>query len=209
MSNPTDESIRIRRGGAADAARVIDALDRALGDDPFVRWLARPGPDHARARRSYLKLMVERIAVPRGEMWVSEEDGETIGAALWAPPHTFELSAGETLRLLPLMLDVVGFSRMTRVTRALDHIDAARPPEPRWLLTLVGTTPEHRGRGVGTALLDPALAICDAEGLPAVLETANPGNLAFYERLGFRERARRPAIAEIPESWTLVRDPRA
>ena len=202
---PTPSSPIIRRADAKDAGAVFAVLDEALRDDPFVAWLARPGLGHARARRSYLRLMLCRIALPRGLVHIAEVDGAAVGAALWAPPRSFELSAADTLRFLPVMLEIVGLSRMPQVTRVLDRIDEARPPEPRWLLTLVGTLPAHRRRGIGSALLDPVLARCDAEGLPAVLETANADNLGFYRRLGFRRTADRALGAGGPTSWTLVR----
>jgi GNAT superfamily N-acetyltransferase len=201
-------AFQIRPAEASDADAVLDVLERSLSADPFVRWLARPGPAHERARRSYLRLMLCRIALPRGRVYLAEADGRVVGAALWAPPRSFELSAADTLRLLPLMLDVVGFSRMTRVTRILDAIDAARPPEPRWLLTLVGTLPSERRRGIGAALLAPVLERCDADEVAAVLETANPDNLPFYRRLGFREAGRRALGENGPTSWTLVRPPK-
>lgn len=205
MSKP---DFQIRRADAADADAVLDVLEQSLRKDPFVEWLARPGAGHARARRAYLRLMLCRIALPRGLVQLAEVGGAPVGAALWAPPHSFELSPADTLRVLPLMVEVVGLARLPRVTRVLDRIDEARPPEPRWLLTLVGTLPSHRRRGIGAALLAPVLARCDAEGLPAVLETANPDNLGFYRGLGFGETGARRLGEDGPTSWTLVRPPR-
>ena len=175
-----------------------------MESDPFVGWLARPGPRHARARRAYYSLMLERIALPRGRVWVAREEGKLLGAALWAPPHTFEMGARDTLRLLPLMLDIIGFSRMTAVSHALESVEVGRPPEPRWLLTVVGVDPSARRRGIGHALLAPALRECDEEGAIAVCETANPDALAFYARLGFSVVADRDLSDEVT-SWTLVR----
>ncbi|UFN45281.1 GNAT family N-acetyltransferase [Nocardioides okcheonensis] len=55
----------------------------------------------------------------------------------------------------------------------------------------VGTLPEHRGRGLATALLAGVLARCRAAGYDRVtlnVDTANPtGALGIYERAGFAE----------------------
>lgn len=189
-----------------DAEPILGVLERAMADDPFVAWLARPGS--VRARRSYVGLMLERIALPKGRVWVAREGATIVGAALWAPPHTFELGAGESLRILPLMLDVIGLTRMSRVAAALEAIDRARPPEPRWLLTVVGVDPARRGEGIGRAVLAPGLDHAVDEGAPVVAETANPANLPFYARLGFAITHER-ALGEGTTSWTLVRDPSA
>lgn len=201
--------MEIRRATATDASRALEALDAAMTDDPFVEWLVRPGRGHVRARRRYLEIMLTRIALVRGVVHVAEDDdGRMLGVALWAPPHTFALTVAETLRILPMMIDVVGFSRMGRVSRVLDAIEADRPPEPRWLLTLVGVQEEARQRGIGTALLAPVLSRCDEDGSRIALETARESNLRFYERLGFEVTAHRALEADGPTSWTLVREPR-
>lgn len=195
---------QVRRGTLADASAILEVLERSLGADPFVRWLTRGEP---RAMRSYLKLMLRRIALPKGVAHVVVERERVASVALWAPPHTFALSAGESLRLLPTMLGVIGPLRFSRVALVLDEIERARPPEPRWLLTLLGTLPERRGRGLASAALAPALARCDLDGHVAVCETSEPANLAFYARHGFRVTAERTLEERGPTSFTLRRDP--
>ena len=43
-----------------------------------------------------------------------------------------------------------------------------------------------QGRGVGATVIRPVLDRCDADGLPAYLESSSVTNVSFYERLGFR-----------------------
>ena len=213
--------VRVRRGTLADASAILEVLERSLSGDPFVRWLTRGEP---RAMRSYLRLMLRRIALPKGIAYLTVEpdavepdaverdavERESIASvALWAPPHTFALSAGESLRLLPTMLRVIGPLRFSRVALVLDEIERARPPEPRWLLTLLGTLPERRARGHASAALGPALARCDLDGHVAVCETSEPANLAFYARHGFVVTAERRLEAQGPTTYTLQREPRS
>lgn len=195
----------VRRATPGDAPAILDVLERALGGDPFVSWLARGQP---RARRSYFRLMLRKIALPKGIVHVGIVGGEVTCAALWAPPETFELSAGESLLLLPTMVSVIGARRFPRVAAVLESVERARPPEPRWLLTLLGTVPEARRRGVASATLAPALARCDADGAVAVCETSEPTNLGFYARLGFEVTSERALGPNGPPSWTLERAPR-
>lgn len=194
----------VRRATAIDANEVIDVLGRALASDPFVAWLTRAQP---RALRSYLRLMVKKIALAKGVVHVALVDGEIASAALWAPPHTFELTAGESLRFLPTMVGVIGALRFSRVAASLGVVESARPPEPRWLLTLLGTLPEQRRRGLASSVLAPALARCDSEHATAVCETSRPDNLRFYARHGFTVTSERTLEPSGPPSWTLVRAP--
>jgi len=68
----------------------------------------------------------------------------------------------------------------------LTRFDASHPRnEPHYYLSLLGTHPEHRGRGIGMWLLAHDLAIIDAAHFPAYLESSNPANNDRYARLGF------------------------
>lgn len=199
------DGVVVRRATDADASAVIDVLERALAEDPFVRWLTDA---RRQAIRRYLGLMVRRIALPKGIVDVACVGGQIASAAVWAPPRTFELSPAESLRLLPTMIRIIGALRFSRVALVLDEIERARPPEPRWLLTLLGTVPERRRRGLASSVLAPALTRCDASGQVAVCETSDSANLSFYARHGFRLTAQRTLGADGPPSYTLRRDPR-
>ena len=50
---------------------------------------------------------------------------------------------------------------------------------------MLGVVPAAQGTGTGGPLLQPVLDRCDAEGLPAYLESSNPRNWSFYARHGF------------------------
>ena len=67
--------------------------------------------------------------------------------------------------------------------------------------------PSHRGRGLGRALLQPVLDRADADGVPCYLETAQPTNVTFYERLGFRVLVHVVEPSSGLPLWTFRRDP--
>ena len=48
--------------------------------------------------------------------------------------------------------------------------------------------PEHRGGGLGSAVMERLLARCRRQGIRDVLLFAAPGTAPFYERLGFQRR---------------------
>ncbi|MFI5028043.1 MAG: GNAT family N-acetyltransferase [Solirubrobacterales bacterium] len=69
---------------------------------------------------------------------------------------------------------------------AFARSEAAHPQEePHYYLSLLGTHPGRRGRGLGMGLLADDLGRIDAEGAAAFLESSNPANDHHYERLGF------------------------
>jgi ribosomal protein S18 acetylase RimI-like enzyme len=64
-------------------------------------------------------------------------------------------------------------------------------------ISAVALYPEHRGRGIGTRLLEAARERARRLGLPRlslICVEANRGAMALYERLGFRELGRRPIV---------------
>ena len=118
--------------------------------------------------------------------WVRMLDGAT-AAALWIPPGGTELTAREESELEPLLRRLVG-ERASAVLELLDSFEAAHPRDrPHYYLSLLGTHPDHRGKGLGMGLLAESLGLIDAEGMPAYLESSNPANDARYERIGFRK----------------------
>ena len=80
---------------------------------------------------------------------------------------------------------------------------------------LIGVDPALQGAGHGTELMKQALARCDADHILAYLETSNPRNTPFYERLGFErlgDQGRNRSIEISPDDWrnqagTLPRSP--
>jgi GNAT superfamily N-acetyltransferase len=67
-------------------------------------------------------------------------------------------------------------------------------------LSLLGTHPEHRGRGIGMWLPAHDLALFDVEHRPACLESSNPANNGRYRRLGFEP----PGASSYPGGGPVV-----
>ncbi|MEM9194117.1 MAG: GNAT family N-acetyltransferase [Myxococcota bacterium] len=196
--------MRVRTAVAADEPTVVRTLDLAFANDPFVGWLVGERSSSA-PRRTYFSMVFRRLTLPFGGAFVVG-DGE--GVALWAPPNAWDLGLWRSLRILPEVCAVVGWTRMIKVARALEPIERSRPPQPWWLLALLGTDPAHQGSGVGSALLRHQLAACDERNEPAVLDTCVEANVGFYARHGF-EVLQTTNIAGGPRCWTMLRPPGA
>ena len=81
------------------------------------------------------------------------------------------------------------------------------PRAPHHYLRVIGCDPDKQGRGVGSALLAPALARCDERGEPAYLESSNERNLPFYRRHGFEVTGEVTTYLG-PKAWFMWREPR-
>jgi ribosomal protein S18 acetylase RimI-like enzyme len=93
------------------------------------------------------------------------------------------------------------------VLDVLGQMGEAHPQEPHWYLPLIGTDPAQQGRGHGSALLRHALAIFDADQVPAYLEATSPRDVALYQRHGFEITGTIQA-GDSPTITPMVRRPR-
>ena len=80
-----------------------------------------------------------------------------------------------------------------------------------WYINVLGTYPEHRGKGYGTRLIAVAEALsreAGRRGLSLIVPDANVGARRLYARSGFREAASRPMVKEDWENpgsaWLLL-----
>jgi GNAT superfamily N-acetyltransferase len=90
--------------------------------------------------------------------------------------------------------------------RAYDAtVHAALPAGPFWYLGVLGTDPRHSGKRFGHALMAAGLRRAEADSLPAVLETSNPGNVQVYLRAGFGVVAE--TALDSLAIWVMRRDP--
>jgi GNAT superfamily N-acetyltransferase len=91
----------------------------------------------------------------------------------------------------------------------MQAVERHHPHVPHWYLAVLGTDPPRQGCGVGSSLLEPVLARCDAEGVPAALSTYTSTAVRWFQRAGFAvTHATRTAVDHELPVWTMVRRPR-
>jgi ribosomal protein S18 acetylase RimI-like enzyme len=166
---------------AADLDGLTATLTAAFETDPLWGGWAFPDPkDLAVWWRFHIGSALRYSCV-----WVR---GDYAAAAVWIPPGGTELTEEGEERLAPLLERLVG-PRASDVMGLVERFEASHPRErPHYYLSLLGTHPEYRGRGLGIGLLAENLAsMADTQGVPSYLESTNPENNHRYERLGFRQ----------------------
>ncbi|UOB18934.1 GNAT family N-acetyltransferase [Abyssalbus ytuae] len=76
-----------------------------------------------------------------------------------------------------------------------------------WYLSIVGLKPSHQNQGLGKTLINPVLEKTDSKGIMTYLETFNPRNMKFYEKLGYKtiKSFKEPTIKS--DYWIMARQP--
>jgi GNAT superfamily N-acetyltransferase len=162
-----------------DLDGLTGTLTAAFATDPLWSW-AFPDPEDLAVWWRFC--IGSALRYP----WVWTR-GDYAAASVWIPPDGVELTKEEEEQVEPLIRDLIG-PRCDDVMALLDRFESSHPrEEPHYYLSLLGTHPDHLGKGLGMALLASNLERMDAEGVPAFLESSNPENNSRYERLGFRQ----------------------
>jgi GNAT superfamily N-acetyltransferase len=193
----------VRRATAADVPAIARSLARAFRDDPVFRWLFPLGHSRVARNEAFFALELRRVHLRHNEVWTA---GDGAAAALWDPPGTWKVPLPTLLRSGPELLRLLG-ARTPIGLLGLSRVESRHPTVPHWYLAILGTAPDHQGRGLASAALAPVLARCDAEGTAAYLETATPENVPFYERHGFAVTGE-VTLPRGPYLWLMTRQPR-
>ena len=194
----------IRLARRADAPAIADALARAFFADPVMVW-AMP-----RGRRRLVELRRLYAATARYEpidatLLAEDAAGQVVGVAVWHRRGQwglpvwgevpFALAAGRALG--------TDMARMVALGRAASR---ARPRVPHWYLQLLGVAADAQRGGFGSALMRRQLERCDADGMPAHLETTAE-NVDFYGRFGFGVTGEITIDRRAPMQYSLWREP--
>ena len=189
-----------------DVPRITATLTLASATARWTRWAL---PEDGRIQRltRWHELAAHRAVATR-TAWVSEDVGSV---ALWGPPDgatdTAPLPADVRAALdreLPYLSD----SR-ARVVADTDALVAAHLPDrPHWQLLHLATRPTARRHGLAAAVLAPALARCDADGLPAVAVAYSWAAVSYLRGAGFQVAADLQTADGAMPVWVVTRAPR-
>lgn len=170
-------SMNVRIGSEEDLDGVTATLTSAFESDPLWGWAFPQRP----SLEAWWRLLVTS-ALRYPWTWIADDYA---AVSVWIPPGGAELTVAEEARIEPLLDELLG-ARATEVLELLERFDASHPTDrPHYYLSLLATNPDHRGKGMGMALLADNLARIDAEGMSAYLESSNSANDPRYERQGF------------------------
>ncbi len=210
-ASPVTESVGshegVRLATVGDVADLASLLARAFADDPYFGYLVASGANRTKRMQAGWTAIL-RYASARLTATYTTHD--RAGAAIWQPPHFAAPSRVEGLRLALATARMRGWRRTRAISDAVREIDSRRRfhvPDPHYYLEALGVDVGRQRKGIGSALVRPVLDRCDANGLAASLETANPRSLPLYERIGFRTVEKMTVRGAGLECWLMVRTP--
>jgi ribosomal protein S18 acetylase RimI-like enzyme len=193
----------VRGLSPAEAAQAAEALAAAFQDDPVMSWCFPRAGRRAATLRAGFELFLRHVWLAHDRCFTT--DG-VAGAACWLPPGQWRLPKRRQIALLPSLLRI-GRERSLRFGRVFALVERKHPRPPHWYLATLGVAPADQGRGLGSRLMHPILARCDAEGMPAYLEASSPRNRALYERHGFEMTEELKLPGGGPPIWLMWREP--
>jgi GNAT superfamily N-acetyltransferase len=173
----------------ADARAPGDVLATAFHDDPTLRWcFGGDEPGFAERLRGYLEVG-HRWHTGLGQPLHGIRAGGALLGVSYAVRPDVEVDPEQVEALRRALEERCGARWAERFALYNERVDAKLPDGRFHGIALVGVRPEAQGRGHGARLVGRVCALCDAdphsEGV--VLDTGNPRNVPFYEKLGFRQ----------------------
>jgi GNAT superfamily N-acetyltransferase len=189
-----------------DVARITATLTLASATARWTRWAL---PEDGRVQRltRWHELAAHRSVATR-TAWV---DDDVSSVALWRPPDGAADTAAlpddvraALARELPYLSDVRARIVADTEARAARHL----PDGPHWELLHLATRPTARRQGLAAAVLAPALARCDAEGLPAAAVAYSWAAVAYLRGAGFVVTTDLETADGAMPVWVVTRAPR-
>ena len=202
MSPAPQTEVRLATPHDIDA--IARSLSRAFEEDPVWTFLL---PDPTSRLTRLFRYFVTAMRLQHMTHATSYTDSALTGAALWDPPGHWRMTPSQFIRGGAGFIGCFGGGTLKAI-RTLSVVEKRHPSHPgHYYLAILGTDPDHQGKGVGSAVLKPVLDKCDHEGVGAYLESSKESNIAFYARHGF-EVTGEIRLPGGPLVWPMWRNPK-
>jgi GNAT superfamily N-acetyltransferase len=189
-----------------DIPRIAATLTLAVANSRWSRWAL---PEDGRVQRltRWHELAAHRGVATR-TAWVSQD---VASVALWRPPDGAEGTAplpDDVRSALDLELPYLSGSRAQVVADTVARASRHLPAGPHWELLHLATRPTSRRKGLAAAVLAPALARCDADGVPAAAVVYSWAAVDHLRGSGFRVTTNLNTDDDALPVWMVTRAPR-
>jgi ribosomal protein S18 acetylase RimI-like enzyme len=179
--------MEIVQAGAHHLDAAVACLVDAFVRDPQMAYFF-PGDPHSRVERTreFFKILMEARLALGMPAQVFLDEGSVVGASMGYDVQRPNWPSASKTRMSELELGQKGLAE--RFAQAEAIMASLEPKVPHYYLGVIGVARSAQGRGVGGALLRSFLRLSDQDELShgTFLETANPLNLEYYIRFGFK-----------------------
>ena len=200
--------MRTRHLLESDLDSAARCLAEAFAEDPVNRWLTGDYSGDDRLERSAEGFYgpIVRAGLLRGHSYGLAGAEAVQAVAVWSPPDVEVLDEAGGMALGTAFAGAYGDESVGRLL-ALDELTRTNhPSESHFYLFALGSAVPGGGRG--GRVLEPVLDRCDADVLPAYLESSNPATSASTSVRASRRGGRTVSTATGPSSPGMWRDPR-
>jgi ribosomal protein S18 acetylase RimI-like enzyme len=190
------DSPKVTIATATDRESVVTTTVEAFRPDPAFNYFF---PDDFDRQAAVLAGSLFDQRVDTASTWIAEGGA---ALAMWDRPRATGAPGpddGENGSI-----DLLSSGAIERLQRYDAAVDARLPPEPHWYLGVLATHPDHAGKRWARGLLRHGLLEAGRAGVPAALETTNPGNVTRYQAGGWVVRAE--VDVDDLHVWILGRD---
>ena len=189
-------SVPIARATPDRVPELATLLGRSFADDPMLVWPF--GGSDLEVITNFFRAFDEQIA-ELGWLW---EAGQALGVAAWIPPGSDVVMLDIDRAIRPTLVGVED-----RHGAMWEWIAGHFPDEPFWYLDHIAVEADHRGSGLGAALIQHGLTLAERDAVPAFLETGRPENVGYYERRGFKTISDEDVPGGGPHIWFMRYEP--
>jgi len=177
--------------------KIIDIFTASFATDPIARWMYKDISTFLKCYPVFAAAFT-KVSFETNNVY---KIGDFSGAAAWVKPqeHVCENSIIDSIETT-----IEDEIKKNEIYEIFEKMDKFHPQEPVWYLPLVGVEPFSSNKGLGHKLITQKLLQADKEGIATYLESTNPRNISFYERLGFKKLGSLSS-ATSPEIYPMLR----
>ena len=150
-------------------------------DDPVHSYATK---SVERRKKFVYHFMMERLATSNRED-IIYFDEQNRGICIWRDAHN-EYDVFDFLMCPNWVFLVVYLWNTIKTLKAYSHLDSKVFEKNTLIISPVFVDKNHQGQGIATELIKKGIRDLVPQGYKLGLETQNPDNVAFYEKLGFR-----------------------
>lgn len=154
----------------------------AYVNDPVYVWACKN--EKIRKRFIYHFILLRLNSSRKKDIFYFDEKDR--GLLILREAH-YDYTMWQFLRCPNWIFLVLYFPLTIKTLMAYSHLDNSEIfDEKTYIISPVFVSSEHQGKGIATRLINMALEDMLSRGYKIGLETQNPENTAFYQKLGFR-----------------------